>query len=45
MAYLTNVKSTITSWTKSPVGLIVFGIFKDQTMTKIGDDINIHLIY
>ena len=43
MEYLTNVKSTITSWTKSPAGLIVFGIFKDHTMTKIGDDINIHL--
>ena len=43
MAYLTYVKSTTASWTKSSANLVVFGIFKDQTMTSIGNEINIHL--
>ena len=43
MAYLTYVKSTTASWTKSSADLVVFGIFKDQTMTSNGNEINIHL--
>ena len=36
MAFLTYVKSTTASWTKASTDLVVFGIFKDQTMTSIG---------
>ena len=40
MAFLTYVKSTTASWTKSSADLVVFGIFKDQTMTSTGNEIN-----
>ena len=43
MAFLTYVKSTTASWTNSSADLVVFGIFKDQTMTSIGNEINKHL--
>ena len=43
MAFLTYVKSTTASWTKSSADLVVFGIFKDQTMTSTGNEINKHL--
>ncbi len=43
MAYLKNVKSTSDSWKKSKADLVVFGIFKDHSMTKTGNAINSHL--
>jgi len=43
MAFITYVKSTSESWEKSSADLVVFGIFQDQSMTKIADEINVHL--
>ena len=43
MAFITYVKSTSESWKKSSTDLVVFGIFQDQSMTTIADEINVHL--
>ena len=43
MALLKYVKSTSDSWEKSNADLVVFGIFKDHSMTKMGNAINSHL--
>ena len=43
MAFITHIKSTSESWEESSADLVVFGIFQDQSMTTIADEINIHL--
>ena len=43
MSQLKNIKSTDSSWKLSNSSVIVIGIFDDHTLTKIGQEINLHL--